>query len=1256
MTIASGGETQINAVSQDKQQYKRVAVLEDGGWVVTWMSVLPDNSNAEILQQAYNADGTKRGVETVVNTNLFKYQWQESVAALKDGGWVVTWTSMKQDLSASDGVYQQAYNADGTARGVETQLSTPSIDYEKDTAITALSDGGWIASWISYPSVLSGAQQALYFQAYNADGTQRGVQVQADSDTSYKPTSQQIVELSDGGWVVTWISDLSYMEFNVRQQAFNADGTARGTATNISNSGDGARDLQVTVLQDGGWLVTWRASNSASLHYLAYDADGTARGPATEISGTTGSNLNAVALADGGWALTWTSSSSGWPTVYHIFQQVYDADGTTRGGQTEVNTSTLSSNLGSQGAALSDGGWVILWSDVGHIYQQAYNADGTADGAELVFTITSSRMALDLKITALPDNGWVVSWTNEDVYQRTFWKNDAPTVTGPIGAGIATEDQPFSGIILDKFVDADALDTLTYTATMTDGSALPDWLTFDPATRKLSGTPGNGDTGFITIKVTATDKAGASVSAEYALWIDQVNDAPTVEGSIPDRTRLEDRSFSFTVAEDVFVDIDPGDQITYSATLSDGSDLPEWLAFDPATLTFSGTPDGDDVGPITVRVTATDLAGEHVSTDFTLTINDKPVVINEIAAQTATEDQAFSFTVPAGTFDDQILNTLAYGASGVDGSPLPEWLSFDPATLTFSGTPTDGDVAVLQLWVTATDLGGASVSTPFELTVRNVNDAPTVANPVGAKQATEDLAFTYTVPAGTFADADAYVGDTLTYTAKLANGSALPSWLQFNATTRTFSGTPANANVGEITVRLTAKDGSGATVSTDFKINVANTNDAPTLPTGRTASTLENTALTLDVLSAAQDVDVGDSLTITSASVRSGFGSVFIRDGKLIYDPTTAPNQNIAAGDTRAVVIRYTVSDGKGGTATADIAVTVKGVSPDIFKGDTGNDTLIGSIHGDKLYGYAGNDTLDGNTGADRMEGGAGNDTYVVDNTGDVIVEKAGEGTDLVKSSIGHVLDANVENLTLTGAAKINGVGNTLANALTGNSADNILDGKAGADRMTGGAGNDTYVVDNTGDVVVETASQGADLVKSAISYTLGLNVENLTLTGTAATGIGNTLANVITGNASANTLDGKAGNDTLKGEAGNDRLIGGAGADKLYGGSGADTFVFALKTDTTVAASGRDTLFDFSSAQGDRIDLSAMDASEKTSGNQTFLFIGTDAFHKKAGELRYGVKSGDAYIYGDVDGDGMADFAILIDAVVSLKASDFLL
>ena len=246
--------------------------------------------------------------------------------------------------------------------------------------------------------------------------------------------------------------------------------------------------------------------------------------------------------------------------------------------------------------------------------------------------------------------------------------------------------------------------------------------------------------------------------------------------------------------------------------------------------------------------------------------------------------------------------------------------------------------------------------------------------------------------------------------------------------------------------------------------------------------------------------------------------------------------------------------------------------------GTVGDDTITGTNVVDRLDGLAGNDVLqagagddalDGGTEADTLTGGAGNDIYMVDDPGDVVIEAANEGLDTVQSGISYALTANVENLTLTGTAGIEATGNTLSNVLIGNSGNNVLDGGMGADTLAGGAGDDTYVVDDTADVVTEQANEGVDTAQSAVSYTLGANVENLTLTGTAAiNGTGNSLQNCLLGNSAANSLDGGegadvlnggGGSDTLTGGAGNDTLTGGADADVLSGGAGDDTLQMSL-------------------------------------------------------------------------------------------------
>jgi Ca2+-binding RTX toxin-like protein len=293
----------------------------------------------------------------------------------------------------------------------------------------------------------------------------------------------------------------------------------------------------------------------------------------------------------------------------------------------------------------------------------------------------------------------------------------------------------------------------------------------------------------------------------------------------------------------------------------------------------------------------------------------------------------------------------------------------------------------------------------------------------------------------------------------------------------------------------------------------------------------------------------------------------------------------------------------------------------DILHGDGGNDNLNGDEGMDQLYGGSGDDYLyggdfPGSASVDYLYGGSGNDTYGGDSL-DLFFEYAGEGIDTVYAASNYTLKANFENLILAVASV--GTGNDLDNMIRGDydsvvnhtlsgllgndtlygykgndtldggagndilngyDGDDYLNGRSGTDTMTGGRGNDRYVVDSVFDVVVEKIAEGVDTVISSINYTLGVNVENLTLTESAINGTGNDLDNYILGTAGNNVISAKGGNDTVNGRGGNDIIVGGAGNDTLVGDVGADKFRYEFQTE------GLDVIRDFNRTEGDKIEI----------------------------------------------------------------------
>ncbi|HSD70455.1 MAG TPA: VCBS domain-containing protein [Woeseiaceae bacterium] len=214
----------------------------------------------------------------------------------------------------------------------------------------------------------------------------------------------------------------------------------------------------------------------------------------------------------------------------------------------------------------------------------------------------------------------------------------------------------------------------------------------------------------------------------------------------------------------------------------------------------------------------------------------------------------------------------------------------------------------------------------------------------------------------------------------------------------------------------------------------------------------------------------------------------------------------------------------------------------DLLDGGAGADALDGEAGDDQLFGGDGNDSLYGGLGTDALAGGSGDDAYVIDDAFDMVVEDLDEGVDTVSSSLDYTLGANVENLTLTGAA-FAGTGNELNNLIVGNELNNVLDGAAGRDLLKGGAGDDFYIIDQSDDTVFELdgwfrsgpfgevtiESNGRDAVQSTASFVLPRFVEDLFLAGEEdIDGTGNVFSNSLNGNPGANVLRADALNGVL--------------------------------------------------------------------------------------------------------------------------------
>lgn len=712
------------------------------------------------------------------------------------------------------------------------------------------------------------------------------------------------------------------------------------------------------------------AINLAPADFLANDVD--PEGGAISITSVTAltEGASAVIEADGSITLTPPADAFGLIRFEYV---VTDDEGLESTGQvslfaTSVNdapvlVNELADQSSPEEASFSFAIDQATFADVDDsmLSLTASLADGTPlpewmafDGVDLTGT-PPQHFNGSLEITVTASDG---EFSASDTLALTIDSvNDAPMLLQVLPDIASPEDTAFSfGIPDGSFVDVDG-DALTLSAALEDGSPLPDWLSFDGNT--FTATPPQDFNGLLALAVTASD-GELSASDTFTLMIDPVNDAPVLVQALADVSSAEDTAVSILLPQDTFADVD-GDALTVTATLADGSDLPDWLAFHGAT--FTGTPPQDFNGALDLTVTASD--GELTAdAAFTLTVdpvNDAPVLTQALADVSSDEDAAISLALPADAFADVDGDALTLSATLSDGTPLPTWLNFDGAT--FTGTPPQDFNGAFDLTVTVTD-GEFSVSDSFTLTIDPVNDAPTFVQATQDVEANVGDALSIDFANGVFADVD---GDALTFNASLSDGSPLPSWLTFTGGILVSDSVPAEA--GDYAISVTASDGQ-ASVSDSFVLTVIGGNTAPVAQDDGIFVTTANRTLAIDPNTLFEnDVDAqGDALTLVSVQDAS-IGEVSVdTDGNIIYIPDA-----VYVGDA---TFTYTVTDGEfTSTATVTIDIDPSDAFDGFRQGNDNNNFLFGSLFGrNRIFGAGGNDLIVGGIANDELAGGDGND------------------------------------------------------------------------------------------------------------------------------------------------------------------------------------------------------------------------------------------------------------------------------------------
>ncbi|MBB3713010.1 VCBS repeat-containing protein [Limimaricola variabilis] len=562
-------DVQVNTTTADNQQFSAVAALADGGWLVTWSSYFQDGSHWGIYAQRYAADGTTVGGEVRVNTTTAENQIFSDVAALADGGWLVTWSSYAQDGSGW-GIYAQRYAADGTTVGGEVQVNTSTMSSQQYSDVEALADGGWLVTWSSYAQ--DGSGWGIYAQRYAADGTTVGGEVQVNTTTANHQIYSDVAALADGGWLVTWSShNQDGSDWDIYAQRYAANGTAMGGEVQINtNSVSGQDYAAVAPLADGGWLVTWSS----------YAQDG-----------------------------------SGWG----IYAQRYAADGTTVGGEVQVNTTTANHQIYSDVAALADGGWLVTWSSHNQdgsdwdIYAQRYAANGTAMGGEVRINDATAGTQFHYGFPGGDMAAVLVGGDVVTVWDQNFGGGEIfLRRTALPAAADGEEDQPLALGLAAALADTDGSETLrlvlsgypagaTFSFGTADGAV---WVIENAENLDLSTlvmTPPVDWNGSFKLQVTAqatetSNGSMAETTATATYTIAPVNDAPVVRDESA-FARLGESILIDVLANDTDLD---GDALSVVGVVGDGYGS---VAIEDGKLRFTA---GGTAGTATIRYEVSD--------------------------------------------------------------------------------------------------------------------------------------------------------------------------------------------------------------------------------------------------------------------------------------------------------------------------------------------------------------------------------------------------------------------------------------------------------------------------------------------------------------------------------------------------------------------------------------------------------------------------------------------------------------------------
>ena len=1056
-----------------------IATLNDGRFVVVWQSPFQDGQDTGVVARLYDANGQPLGEEFLVNTTTKDSQDTPAVAALADGGFVVTWQS--RDFGGTEyDIFAQRYNASGNALGNEFLVNSYLTGFQTNSAVTALDNGGFIVTWQSDGQ--DGSEEGIYAQRYGNNGFPIGEEFKVNTFTSKNQGAPSITTLNDGSFVVTWQSqNQDGDEYGIYGQRYDSNGNILGGEFLINNQTERSQNRPaITSLNNGGFVVTWNSSGQDGSEYgiFAQLFDANANSVGSEFQVNTFSDDNQIkpsvtALADGGFVITWRSLGQA-PNDLGVYGQKYDANGQAVGSEFQVNSFATRDQGYSAVTGLDDGGFVVTWHSLDRqgedygVYAQRFNANGTKAGSVFqVNTFTPTIEPLDKTIPSGDDMTIVIAASNSDPLRAASADFQATGVDDQnlINDAIAQINAAGKGeVILLPGIYHISDNIFLRSNVQLKGSGWTTKLRLDDNTSlSLSGmirTQGASGTnsekaiynsGVSNLQIDGNRANQTFKSKKYGIY-------GTYDGAVFENLYIHDTfSYGFDPHEDPR-DGRPTSNIVFRNNIVENAGL-DGITLDKVhdsvvenNLTINN--DRHGINAVTqsenTQITNNYSVGNG-SNGITVQTGSRLLKItgNEIAGNLG--NGIYINGEGGNTIEDNTIFSSGKYGIGIrrsSGNAIVNNLVMDSSQLTndkYSEIELSDDGIVystdniVQGNITRSVLPNRS---RYGIREKSPGDN---FNVIIDNIVSPSLRGDYSIkgPNTTFADSSmtTLIGD--------AGNNAIDGSSQAER----LIGLDGNDTISGGSGNNILEGGQGDDSLIGGKDNdVLWGNEGNDYLQGNSGEDYLNGDMGDDTIYGNSGADILDgSLGNDSLFGGSGSNSLYGRQG-FDFLVSGSGDDRLWGGDDND-----TLSSGEGN---------------DYLNGGSGDDTLAGGKGDDFLDGEAGNDSLNGNSGNDLLKGGSGNDSL-----------KGGSGNDYLTGGIGNdTLNGNSGNDLLEGDAG--------SDALYGTSGNDILEGGSGADILNGGSGSDILVGgkdddlinlnnDTESDVVLYTAGDGTDTVQA---------------------------------------------------------------------------------------------------------------------------------------------------------------------------------